>query len=196
MLGCKNLTRFVSSLRRDPHPVYVLNYTGCLERQAFRASHGVTLVRVVLPTRFVPSGMFTPKLPLGDGRTSQPRCAERLTLFNRSTHARGVCLTMALASHRVGLVVLEYETLNVKHQLGTRLPAVVRLRIAAPANEVTRSLPLLITVLQDTPHVEASSTVRVQSEGVGFRTISFWDIVPEYYQYKDNILISNYFITN
>ena len=68
---------------------------------------------------------------------------------------------MALASHRVGLVVLEYETLNVNHQLGTRLPAVVRLRIAAPANEVARSLPLLITVLQDTPHVEASSTVRV-----------------------------------
>ena len=30
-----------------------------------------------------------------------------------------------------------------------------------------------------------------QSEGVGFRTISCWDIVPEYYHHKDNILISN-----
>ena len=68
---------------------------------------------------------------------------------------------MALTSHSVGLIVLAYETLNVKYQLGTSFPAVKRLRKAAPANEVTRSLPLLVTVLQDTPHVEASSTVRV-----------------------------------
>ena len=30
-----------------------------------------------------------------------------------------------------------------------------------------------------------------QSEGVGFRIISFWDIVPEYYHHKDNIPTSN-----
>ena len=88
------------------------------------------------------------------GRTSLLRCAMRLLICNRSTSAIGACFPMALLSHRMCLVVLVDVTLNVNHQLDARLPAVVRQRIAAPANKITRSLPLHVTVVQDTLHVK------------------------------------------
>uniref|UniRef100_M4BCL6 RxLR effector candidate protein n=1 Tax=Hyaloperonospora arabidopsidis (strain Emoy2) TaxID=559515 RepID=M4BCL6_HYAAE len=61
---------------------------------------------------------------------------------------------MALLSHRMCLVVLVDEALNVNHQLDTRLPAVVRRRIAAPANKIACSSPLHVTVAQDKLHTE------------------------------------------
>uniref|UniRef100_M4BER8 RxLR effector candidate protein n=1 Tax=Hyaloperonospora arabidopsidis (strain Emoy2) TaxID=559515 RepID=M4BER8_HYAAE len=71
------------------------------------------------------------------------------------------CFPMALLRHRMCLVVLVDETLTVNHQLGARLPAVVRRRIAAPENQIARSLPLHVTVVQDTLHVKALTTVRI-----------------------------------
>ena len=85
----------------------------------------------------------------------------RLLICNRSTSTVGACFPMALASRRMCVVILVNETLNVGPQLGTRFPAVMRRRIAAPANKVTRSLPLHVTVVQDTLHVKALTTVRV-----------------------------------
>uniref|UniRef100_M4BBM9 RxLR effector candidate protein n=1 Tax=Hyaloperonospora arabidopsidis (strain Emoy2) TaxID=559515 RepID=M4BBM9_HYAAE len=73
----------------------------------------------------------------------------------------GACFPMALLRHRMCLVVLVDETLNVNHQLGARLPAVVQRRISTPANKITRSLPLHTTVAQDTLHVKALTTVRI-----------------------------------
>uniref|UniRef100_M4B3T1 RxLR effector candidate protein n=1 Tax=Hyaloperonospora arabidopsidis (strain Emoy2) TaxID=559515 RepID=M4B3T1_HYAAE len=73
----------------------------------------------------------------------------------------GACFPMALLSHRMCLVVLMNETLNVNHQLGARRPAVVRRRIAAPVNKTTRLLPLHVTVVQDTLHVKALATAEV-----------------------------------
>ena len=86
----------------------------------------------------------------------------RLLTFNRTTSAIGACFPMALLRHRMCLVVLVDETLNVNHHLGVRLPAVVRRRIAAPANKITSSLPLHVTVVQDMLHVKALTTVRIQ----------------------------------
>uniref|UniRef100_M4B2H7 Uncharacterized protein n=1 Tax=Hyaloperonospora arabidopsidis (strain Emoy2) TaxID=559515 RepID=M4B2H7_HYAAE len=71
------------------------------------------------------------------------------------------CFPMVLLSHRMCLVELVDETLNVNHQLGAGLPAVMRRRIAAPANKITRSLPLHVTVVQDKLHVKALTTVRI-----------------------------------
>uniref|UniRef100_M4BYN5 RxLR effector candidate protein n=1 Tax=Hyaloperonospora arabidopsidis (strain Emoy2) TaxID=559515 RepID=M4BYN5_HYAAE len=73
----------------------------------------------------------------------------------------GACFPMALLRHRMCLVVLVDETLNVNHQLGARPPDVGRRRISAPANKITRSLPLRVTVVQDTLHVKALNTARV-----------------------------------
>uniref|UniRef100_M4C1X9 Uncharacterized protein n=1 Tax=Hyaloperonospora arabidopsidis (strain Emoy2) TaxID=559515 RepID=M4C1X9_HYAAE len=71
------------------------------------------------------------------------------------------CFSMALLNHRMCLLVLGDETLNVNNQLGVKPPAVVRRRVAAPANKITRSLPLHVTVVQDTPYVKALTTVRI-----------------------------------
>uniref|UniRef100_M4BV42 RxLR effector candidate protein n=1 Tax=Hyaloperonospora arabidopsidis (strain Emoy2) TaxID=559515 RepID=M4BV42_HYAAE len=73
----------------------------------------------------------------------------------------GACFLMALLRHRMCLVVLVDEILNINHQLGARPPAVLRRRIAAPANKITRSLPLHVTVVQDTLHMKALTTVRI-----------------------------------
>uniref|UniRef100_M4BML6 RxLR effector candidate protein n=1 Tax=Hyaloperonospora arabidopsidis (strain Emoy2) TaxID=559515 RepID=M4BML6_HYAAE len=73
----------------------------------------------------------------------------------------GACFPMSLLSHRMCLVVLVDETLNVNHQLGARHPAVVRRRIAAPANKITRLLPLHFKVVQDTLYVKALTTAEV-----------------------------------
>uniref|UniRef100_M4BT17 RxLR effector candidate protein n=1 Tax=Hyaloperonospora arabidopsidis (strain Emoy2) TaxID=559515 RepID=M4BT17_HYAAE len=73
----------------------------------------------------------------------------------------GACFPTALLRHRMCLVVLVNETLKVNHQLGARLPAVVCRRIAAPANKITRSLPLHVTVVQDTLQVKALTTAEV-----------------------------------
>ena len=81
--------------------------------------------------------------------------------YNHSTSYMVACFPMDLLSHRMCLVVLVDETLNVNHQLGARLPAVVRRRIAAPANKITSSLPLHVTVVQDTLHVKALTAVRI-----------------------------------
>uniref|UniRef100_M4BFP7 Uncharacterized protein n=1 Tax=Hyaloperonospora arabidopsidis (strain Emoy2) TaxID=559515 RepID=M4BFP7_HYAAE len=86
----------------------------------------------------------------------------RLLLCKRSTSAIGARIPMAFLRHWMCLVVLVDETLNVNHQLGARLPAVVCRRIAAPANKITRSLPLHVTVVQDTLQVKALTTVRIQ----------------------------------
>ena len=85
----------------------------------------------------------------------------RLLTCNSSTSAMGKCFPMALLSHRMCLVVLVDDTLNVNHQLGARHPAVVRRWIAAPANKITRSLPLHVTVVQDTLDVKALTTMRI-----------------------------------
>ena len=53
------------------------------------------------------------------------------------------------------------RALNLNHQPGARLSAVVRRRTAALANKITRSLPLHITVVQGTLHVKALTTVRI-----------------------------------
>uniref|UniRef100_M4C0B0 Uncharacterized protein n=1 Tax=Hyaloperonospora arabidopsidis (strain Emoy2) TaxID=559515 RepID=M4C0B0_HYAAE len=73
----------------------------------------------------------------------------------------GACFPMALLSHRMCLVVLVDETPNVNHHLGARRPAVVRWRITAPENKITRSLPLHVTVVQDTLHLKVLTTVRI-----------------------------------
>uniref|UniRef100_M4BUF7 Uncharacterized protein n=1 Tax=Hyaloperonospora arabidopsidis (strain Emoy2) TaxID=559515 RepID=M4BUF7_HYAAE len=73
----------------------------------------------------------------------------------------GACFPMDLLRHRMCLVVLVDETLNVNHQLGESPPAVVRRRIAAPANKITLSLPLHVTVVHDTLYVKALAIVRV-----------------------------------
>uniref|UniRef100_M4B7S2 Uncharacterized protein n=1 Tax=Hyaloperonospora arabidopsidis (strain Emoy2) TaxID=559515 RepID=M4B7S2_HYAAE len=73
----------------------------------------------------------------------------------------GACFPMSLLSHRMCFVILVDETLNVNHQLVASDPAVVRRRIAAPANKITRLLPLHVTVVQDTLHVKALTTVRI-----------------------------------
>ena len=85
----------------------------------------------------------------------------RLLICNRSTSAMGACFPMSLLSHRMCFVVLVDETLNVNHQLAARLPAVVRQRITAPANKVTRSLHLHVTVVQNTLHAKELTTVRI-----------------------------------
>ena len=76
----------------------------------------------------------------------------------------GRVFSMALLHHRMCLVVLVYETINVNHQLGASRPAVVRRQMAAPANKITCSLPLHVLVVQDSLHVKAftNATVRVQ----------------------------------
>ena len=107
------------------------------------------------------TGICNPFLRPGVGRASQKRCAMRFLICNRPTSGMGACFPMALLSHRMCLVKLVDETLTVNHQLGMRLPAVVRRRIAAPANKITRSLPLHVTVVQDTLHVKALNTVRI-----------------------------------
>ena len=76
-------------------------------------------------------------------------------LYNR--HER--IFPMAFDIHRMSLFLLVEETLNIGHQLGAGLLAVVRRRIAAPAKEVARSLPLHVTVVQDTLHVKVCTTV-------------------------------------
>uniref|UniRef100_M4BPP4 RxLR effector candidate protein n=1 Tax=Hyaloperonospora arabidopsidis (strain Emoy2) TaxID=559515 RepID=M4BPP4_HYAAE len=73
----------------------------------------------------------------------------------------GACFPMALLSHRMCLVVLVDETFKVNHQLGALHPAVMRRCIAAPANKTTHSLPLHVTVVQDTLHVKALATMRI-----------------------------------
>uniref|UniRef100_M4BP18 Uncharacterized protein n=1 Tax=Hyaloperonospora arabidopsidis (strain Emoy2) TaxID=559515 RepID=M4BP18_HYAAE len=73
----------------------------------------------------------------------------------------GASFSMALLSHRMCLVVPVDETLNVNHQLVAKHPAVVRQRIVAPANKITRSLPLHVTVVQHMLHVKALTTVQV-----------------------------------
>ena len=52
---------------------------------------------------------------------------------------------------------------NLQHQSSAEneAPAVVRQRIAAPANKLIRSLPLHVTVVQDTLHVKALTTVQI-----------------------------------
>uniref|UniRef100_M4BWX8 Uncharacterized protein n=1 Tax=Hyaloperonospora arabidopsidis (strain Emoy2) TaxID=559515 RepID=M4BWX8_HYAAE len=85
----------------------------------------------------------------------------RLLIRNRSTSAKDACFPTALLSYRMNLVVLVDEILNANHQLGARHPAVLRRRITAPANKITRSLPLHVTVVQDTLHVKALTTVRI-----------------------------------
>uniref|UniRef100_M4BIP2 Uncharacterized protein n=1 Tax=Hyaloperonospora arabidopsidis (strain Emoy2) TaxID=559515 RepID=M4BIP2_HYAAE len=85
----------------------------------------------------------------------------RLIICNCSTSAIGAYFPMVLLIHRMCLVILVDEPLNVNHQLGAKLPAVVRRRIAAPANKITRSLPLHITVVQDNLHVKALTTVQI-----------------------------------
>ena len=64
-----------------------------------------------------------------------------------------------LLNHRMCLAVLVDETVN--HQLDARHPAVVRRRIAAPAHKKTRPLLFHVTLVQDTPHMKALTTVRV-----------------------------------
>ena len=59
------------------------------------------------------------------------------------------------------LDVLADETLNISHQLRSCLLSVIRWRIPPPADKVTCPLPVLDTVVQDTPHVKASTTVRI-----------------------------------
>ena len=85
----------------------------------------------------------------------------QLLTCNRYTSAMGSYFPRALLSHRMCLVVLVDETLNVIHHLGARHPAVVRRRIAAPVNKIIRLLPFHVTVVQDTIHVKALNTVRV-----------------------------------
>ena len=125
----------------------------CLVRHEFHVSRRASRVRVVSTTFNESAGRYTPFLCHGVRRTSLLRCAMRLIICNRSTSAMGACFPMVLLRHRMCLVVLVYETLNVNHQLGASRSAVVRRRIAAPANKITRSMPLHVTVVQDTLHV-------------------------------------------
>ena len=107
-----------------------------------------------------PKGCVFPFLAL-NRHTSRVRCVKRLLTCNRFTSAMGACFPMVLPTHRMGLIILVDETLNISHPLGTRLPAVMRRRVTAPANEVVRSLPLHVAVAQDTLHVKALATARV-----------------------------------
>ena len=159
MHGFVNLTQPASGLRSDLLQVQDRGCIVYLMRQELHASRGATRNRVATKAYNKPAGRCTPFLRPGVGCTSRLRCARRLLSFNRSTIATGACFTMVLTSRRMCLVILVDETLNVGHQLGTRFPAVMRRRIAAPAHKVTRSLPLHVTVVQDTLHVKALSTV-------------------------------------
>ena len=64
------------------------------------------------------------------------------------------------------------DSSDVSHRTGGRdpqsqssakreAPAVVRRRIATPVNKITRSLPLQVTVVQDTLHLKVLTTVRI-----------------------------------
>ena len=111
-------------------------------------------------TQRISRGVYSLSSPWSRAHISS-EMRDAMLICNRSTSAMGACFAMALLSHRMYLVVLVGETLKVNLQLDARLPAVVRRRIAAPANKITRSLPLHVTVVQDTLHVKEMTTVRI-----------------------------------
>uniref|UniRef100_M4C2S3 Uncharacterized protein n=1 Tax=Hyaloperonospora arabidopsidis (strain Emoy2) TaxID=559515 RepID=M4C2S3_HYAAE len=84
----------------------------------------------------------------------------------------GACFPMSLLRHRMYLVILVDETLNVNHQLGASRPAIVRRWIVAPVNKITRSMPLHVTVVQDTLHfVYTICVIAPKQRG---RSVSLW----------------------
>ena len=120
--GFENLTRHALSLKHVLKPVININCIGCLVRQGYHASRGVTLACVVLITR---SGdVYSLSSPWGRARISIEMRGV-IDVLQSIYKRHGRVFSDRPLIHRVGLVILTNEALNVNDQLGTSFPAVV-----------------------------------------------------------------------